>query len=224
MKSKIGMVESIIIVNVVCFIPYAIYYITSKNVDFLLAYVSYFGNLNINHPNNYLSINDGAYWQFLTGMFLHGGFWHILFNMYGLYIFGKPLEYIWGKWKFLAFYLTTGVLANILSASIFLFYQNPVSLIGASGAVYAVMLAFACYYPETRLLLFFFIPMKVKWAILVFAVVALICEVTNNQFGIAHITHLFGFVFAFLYLLVFFRINAVQKMFFPKKDDDYRVY
>lgn len=220
-----GAVEVIIIINGIMFIPWILYFLT--RIPTLLALQSFFLNLNINNPGRFeggaLSINDGAVWQLLTAMFIHGGIGHIIFNMYGLYIFGKPLELRWGKLRFVFFYIVVGVMANLASVVFFMLTNSKISLIGASGAVFGVLLAFGGYYPNTKLLLFFFIPLKVKWAVLLFAVVELIFEITNSVSGIAHITHLFGFLFGFLYLLIFFKTNAIQKMFFPKPDD-YTIY
>ena len=225
-RISIGVVESIIIVNVIFFIPSLLFMFTKSTGNAVSGPMIIFNllfNLNVNKPDPFLNFNNGAYWQVVTAMFMHGDFFHLFFNMYGLYIFGKPMENLWGKGKFILFYFVTGILTNLLSAIIFILSGNPLSLIGASGAVYAVLLAFAAYYPETRLLLFFIIPLKVKWAILLFTGIELFSQLSNFKDGIAHFAHLFGFLFAFLYLLIFFRINAIQKLFFPKKDD-YIIY
>lgn len=219
-RYKFGVIEAIIIINIILFIPYILTFITRINFFYTLSL--YYLGLNINRPYNFLSINDGAFWQVVTGMFMHGGLGHIIFNMYGLYIFGKPLELIWGKLRFLSFYLTTGILANIASVLVYMFSPNTITLIGASGAVYAVLLAFASYYPNVKLLLFFFIPLKVKWAILLFVIISLLFQFTNIASFIGHLTHLFGFLFSFLYLLIFFRINAIKKIFFS--NDEYIIY
>jgi membrane associated rhomboid family serine protease len=215
-KPKFGVVEIIILINAVFFLPFLI-----RMTHPAYAYETIFLNLNIG-IQGYMNFDQGAYWQIITALFMHGGYMHILFNMYGLYIFGKPLERLWGKWKFLSFYLVTGIFTNLASALLFIFMHGSLSLLGASGAVFAVILAFGAYYPEAKLLLFFFIPLKVKWTIILFTVIELFSEIFLKD-GIAHFAHLFGFLFAFLYLLIFFRINAVQKMFFPKKDD-YIIY
>lgn len=218
---RFGAIEVIIIINVILFIPWIVYFLVK--IPHLLYLETILLNLNINHPNDYLSINDGALWQVLTAMFVHGGLGHLIFNMYGLYIFGKPLEKKWGGARFTFFYLITGILANVASVIFYMVSGSQVSLIGASGAVFGVLLAFGGYFPNVRLLLFFILPLKVKWAILLYAVVELAFEITNTINGIAHITHLFGFLFAFLYLLIIFKMNPIQKMFFPK-DDDYIIY
>ncbi len=220
-RNQIGVIEVLIGINFVLFIPYILTFITRDTFFYTLSL--YYLGLNINHPQGFLSINDGALWQIVSAMFMHGGLGHIIFNMYGLYIFGKPLELRWGNARFLSFYLTTGILANIASALFYLYTKNSLILIGASGAVYAVLLAFGSYYPNTRLLLFFFIPIKVKWAIVIFTIISLLFQLTSFASFIGHLTHLLGFFFAFLYLLLFFRINAIKRMFFSN-EDDYIVY
>lgn len=213
---NIGMVEIIIIINAALFfIPMILSFLLGSQ-----AYLKFFYDLfalQIN-TNSYFTINNGAFWQILTSIFLHGGLMHIFFNMFALYIFGKPLEEKWGKIKFLSFYLAVGILANIASILFFILTEHPVSLVGASGAIYGVLLAFGGYYPEITLLLFFVIPIKAKWAIVLMAGLSLFFQVSNTMGNIAHITHLFGFLFGFLYLLIFFRLNAVKEMFFNKRN------
>src|SRR4030042_2086852 len=212
---KIGITEIIIGINIFAFL--IIYY--------LMPNLFYVFSLNIGNSGDFLSqsdipieytINQNAYWQLLTSMFLHGSFVHLIFNMYGLLIFGKPLEEKWGKIKFLSFYLTVGILANIASVLFLnLTTNDPVKLVGASGAIMGVLLAFGAYYPDVTLLLFFVIPIKVKWAILLYAALELYFEISNklrqSMGAIAHYTHLFGLLFGFLYLLIFLRINAIKE-------------
>ena len=220
-KKNWGFVEVIILLNIIMFIPYLVYYVFRSPNLYVIA--SYFLNLNINSPNNFLSVNNGAIWQIVTGMFMHGSLGHLIFNMYGLYIFGKPLELRWGKGRFLTFYLFTGILANVSSVLFYLYTGKSVSLIGASGAIYGVLLAFGGYFPETRLLLLFLIPIKVKWAILLFTVIELGLQFANIDTGVAHLTHLFGFLFSFLYLFLFYKMNPIQKMFFTREEDRYTI-
>jgi membrane associated rhomboid family serine protease len=170
-KKGLSMTEIIILINVIVFVFMSI----SKNSLFVQ-----YGALWIGTPENFstpglpiqYTITNGGYWQLLTSIFMHGSVAHIFFNMYALFLFGKPLEERWGKAKFLSFYLATGILANLASVIFFLYLNKPVSLIGASGAIYGVLLAFGGYYPDLVLLLFFIIPMKTKWAILAFAVLS----------------------------------------------------
>jgi len=212
-RKSIGATEAVITINIVLFLFCGMF----KGLKEL-------GMLWIGNPEDFnfavqYTVNNGAYWQLVTSMFLHGSFAHIFFNMYTLYLFGKPIEERWGKLSFLSYYLATGILANIASVFFYTFVtKHPAALLGASGAVYAVILAFAGYYPNITLLLFFVIPIKTKWAIALLAGLGIFFQVTESAAGIAHITHLFGFVFGYLYLLIFFRMNAVKEMFFNKKD------
>lgn len=222
-KTK-GVIETIILINVIMFIPFLLYKISEGSFYYPLALVTKFLNLNINAAETgRMSISNGAIWQVITSMFLHGGLGHIFFNMYALYIFGKPIEQRWGKKDFVIFYLFCGIFANILSIPIFMLYPHPVSLLGASGAVYGVLLAFGTYYPETKLLLFFVIPIRTKWAILGFAALSIYFQISGSFGSIAHVTHLFGFLAAFLYIFFVKKINPIKKMFFPDKDD-YIIY
>lgn len=215
-KNSVSAVSVLITINVVLFIPYLIKYITGISIfnDYLLI----FGGMNAGYEG-YPGIFNGHIYQLLTSMFIHGDLTHLIFNMYGLFIFGSNLEKRWGKGNFITFYIVVGVFANICSAAFFFFTGVPARLIGASGAIYGVLLAFGAYNPNVILVLFFFIPMKVKWVIPVFAFMELAFEITGSLSGIAHITHLMGFVGAFLYLLLFFRINAIKKIYFPGKYD-----
>lgn len=217
-RNKIGITEIIIIINVIVFF-----------VLYLIPKLYFILSLNIGDPADFLnifripiafSINTHAYWQILTSIFLHGGIFHLIFNMYGLYIFGKPLEEKWGKKNFLFFYLTVGILANIASILFLkLTTSNPIILVGASGSIMGVLIAFGAYYPDVTLLLFFVIPIKVKWAIALYALVELFLEISSGATSkIAHFTHLFGFLFGFLYLLMFFKMNAIKEMFFSKRN------
>lgn len=228
LKSKdFSVVKLIIIINCVLFIPWVLNYVTHNRV--LLGYEFLFGALNIGFPDVRVPSIDNGFqfiYQLLTSMFLHGNLAHLVLNMNALYAFGRTLEERWGKGHFLAFYLVVGVLANV--ASYFFFHltgAKNVSLVGASGAIYGVLLAFGAYYPEIKLLLFFVIPLKIKWLVPLFALFELIIEISGNADGIAHITHLFGFLFAFVYCLIVFRFNAIRQMYFsPLIVDDNERY
>ena len=97
----------------------------------------------------------GWVWQFFTYLFLHGGIFHLFFNMYALLLFGRPLEERWGGKEFLAFYLATGIGAGIVTFFWHLFSNPFIPTIGASGAIFGLVLAFGLEFPETVLLLFF---------------------------------------------------------------------
>lgn len=154
-------------------------------------------------------VTEGAWWQVFTYMYVHGDLSHILFNMLGLFFFGTAVEEQMGSWEFLAFYHVTGFLAGLASLGIYwVTGQFGVYLLGASGAIFAVTLAFAAYRPQDRILLFFVLPLRARSAVILFAAMEVGFQIFNPYSGVAHLTHLAGFLFAFLYLLLRLRINA----------------
>ncbi|WP_041401771.1 rhomboid family intramembrane serine protease [Salinispira pacifica] len=156
-------------------------------------------------------VNRGYLWSFLTYMFVHANFNHILFNMIGLFIFGTQVEHEMGSWEFIMFYLVTGFLAGLLSYGIYILSGiQVVALMGASGALYAVMLAFATYYPNARIFIMGIIPMRSVTLVLVYAGIALINQFGGMNSSVAHMTHLGGFVFAFLYFLIRIGRNPLE--------------
>lgn len=140
-------------------------------------------------------------WQLITYQFMHGGFWHIFFNMFVLWMFGASIEDIFGSKKFLTFYLLAGV-----SAGLFQLFVTPLLggqgavTIGASGAIYGVMIAFALFFPDTLIFLYFLIPVKAKYFI-GFMIVIEFLSVDSASSGVAHLAHLGGAIFAFLYIM-----------------------
>lgn len=153
-------------------------------------------------------------WQILTHMFMHGGFWHIFFNMYSLLMFGSILERSLGPKKFLIFYFVTGLGAVALhtgvewmQARVFIAngaaqaYQRLLMTptLGASGAIYGVLIGFAMLYPQARLTLIFPpIPMTAKWLVIIFAAIELFSGINGIQESVAHFAHLGGMLFGWL--------------------------
>jgi len=139
-------------------------------------------------------------WQPFTYMFLHGGFMHIFFNMFALWMFGTELERQWGTRFFMKFYFISGVGAGILSALVQ--PASTIPIIGASGAIYGILLGFAVMYPNRVIYLNFLIPIKVKYFVMIFAALELMASMggASLQDGVAHFTHLSGMIFAYLYL------------------------
>jgi len=137
-------------------------------------------------------------WQVVTYMFLHGGFWHILFNMYALWLFGSDLEATWGEREFLKYYFITGIGAGLLTV-----ISSPNSLIptiGASGAIYGILVAYAMLFPNRILYINFFFPIKAKYLVLIFGVLELFSSFNYTSDGVAHFAHLGGMIIGFLYL------------------------
>ncbi len=165
-----------------------------------------------------LVIGHSMWWQVVTYMFVHGGIWHILFNMLMLFTFGMQLERHMGSWEFLLFYFVCGIGAGLLTIPVnYLTGLGSIPVVGASGALIGVSLAFAAFYPEARILIFGILPMRAPTAVLVFAGIDLLMlvgeMVTGLSTGVAHLTHLSGFLFGFLYLLIRYRINAFRVFF-----------
>ena len=149
-------------------------------------------------------------WQFVTYMFVHGGISHLFFNMFGLFIFGTPVERQLGSKEFLLFYLLTGTLSGIFSFIAYLIAGVNVVLVGASGAIFSVMLAFAVFYPHARIFVFGILPVKAPILVVVYAGIELFNQVVGTRAGVAHLTHLAGFGFAFLYMVVRLKINPIK--------------
>lgn len=213
-RRRYSATDIIIIVNCILFLPY--FFRAFPLFREMFRFTRQFLSMNIGY-SNVPCFDRFAVWQPLTAMFMHGNPSHLFFNMYALYIFGKPLEQRWGTARFVSFYMTVGILANVAGGLIFIITGKPLSLIGASGAIYGVLLGYGSIYPNTRLLLFFFIPIRVKWCVLLYAVIELLSEIFSAADGVAHSVHLFGFLFAFLYIMIFMHRNAIRDMFF---DDD----
>lgn len=141
-------------------------------------------------------------WQLVTYMFLHGAWWHILFNMYVLWIFGHVLERVWGSRRFLVYYFFTGVGAGLTTVAAAMLLDGGLSInLGASGAIMGLLLAFALIFPEQPLY-FFLIPVAIpaKYAVIGIAALSVFFSITGAFPGIGHITHLGGLVFGFLYM------------------------
>ncbi len=196
-------IKNIIIINVLVMI------MTSLNETFMYEKFALF----------YPSSPFFHWWQPVTHMFMHGGFWHLFFNMYTLYIFGSVLERVWGTKKFLIFYFVTGLGAALIHTgvewiqmqgwlsqaaegsteavrNISLLRATPT--VGASGAIYGVLMGYAMLYPDSVLTLIFPpISLKVKWFVLIFAAIELFTGVTGVGGGIAHFAHLGGLIFGF---------------------------
>ena len=158
-----------------------------------------------------LVLQKGFVWQFLTYMFTHSGLSHILFNMLGLFFFGVQVERRIGSKEFLLFYLTTGVLAGVFSFVVYLLTgMFGVILLGASGAVFGVLLAFAVFFPHANIYLMGIFPIRAPVLVIGFTAIELFNQVFGMQSGVANMTHLAGFGFAYLYLVLRLGINPIE--------------
>jgi membrane associated rhomboid family serine protease len=171
--------------------------------------------------NPVLVLRRGFIWQVFTYMFAHANISHILFNMLGLFFFGVQLERRVGSSEFLLYYLLTGTLAGVFSLLVYWYTGNyQVWLLGASGAVFAILLAFATYFPDARIFVFGILPIKAPLLVTIYAGIELFSQFTSTASGVAHLTHLAGFGFGFLYFILRLDINPVKV--FLGKDRYYR--
>ncbi len=139
-------------------------------------------------------------WQVFTYMFLHGGIWHLLFNMLTLWMFGMQLEQDWGTRRFLKYYFLCGIaagicvlLANMLVGDWF----TPT--IGASGAIFGLLVAFGVLYPNQTVLMSFLFPIKAKYMVMIYAAIELLVTMGGNT-GVSTVAHLGGMAFGYVYL------------------------
>ena len=197
-------VKNIIIINVLVMV------MTSLREGFMFEHFALF----------YPTSPFFRWWQPVTHLFMHGGFMHIFFNMYAVYIFGSVLERIWGTKKFLIYYFITGLGAALVHTgvewlqmqywmtaaaegstaaltSIHALKMTPT--VGASGAVFGLLMGYAMLYPDSIMTLIFPpISMKAKWFVLIYAAIELLTGITGTGAGIAHFAHLGGLIFGFL--------------------------
>ena len=178
------------IANVAAFVLTLI--VPELTLHFGLRPADIFGRLNV--------------WQPITYMFLHAGIFHILFNMLALWMFGVELERMWGSRFFVKYYFVCGVGAAMTTVLLSfvpgsfgqqLYYSLT---IGASGAVYGILLAYALYFPNRPILLYFIFPIPAKYFVAIMGAISLLSSMSGPGGGIAHTTHLGGLVAGYLYL------------------------
>lgn len=179
---------------------------------------------------HYFQASDFAFWQPVTYMFMHGNFGHLFFNMFALWMFGAAVENYWGVKKFLIYYFVAGVgaalvyelwqyidfnyimhvqdysgvqisLKETISVDQFM---NRFTMVGASGAVYGLLLAFGMLFPNSLIYIYFLIPVKAKWFVLIYGGIEVLYCIFASSDGIAHIAHLGGMLFGLL-LILFWR-------------------
>jgi membrane associated rhomboid family serine protease len=149
-------------------------------------------------------------WQLATYLFLHGGVWHLLVNMFTLWMFGITLEKDWGTRRFLKYYFLCGIGAGfcdvvvnvILGRASLPPVEGGITTIGASGAIYGLLLAFGVLYPEVTILFAFLFPIKAKYFVMIYGAVELLAALGTHNTGVSNVAHLGGMLFGLLYLKV----------------------
>jgi membrane associated rhomboid family serine protease len=143
-----------------------------------------------------------ALWQLASYLFLHGGFFHLFFNMFALWMFGSELERYFGSNRFLRYYFITGIGAGI--TVVLTTPHSAIPTIGASGAIYGILLAYGLIFPNRYVYLYFIFPIKAKHLVLLFTALELFATWGYAADGIAHFAHLGGMLFGYLYFKRFF--------------------
>ena len=172
--------------------------------------------------------SDFRLYQLFTYMFVHQSYMHLFFNMFALLMFGRALEQYLGTREFLLFYFVCGFLAGVVSYVFYVvqgvpemffeggniyYYVNqgaPVLIMGASGCIYALLFLCAVFFPNARVLFFFVIPMRMPFAVMIYAAIEIFSQVYGINDGVAHLVHLSGIAIAWLYVMVRFRMNPVR--------------
>ena len=209
MRSIPTITKNLLIINIIASI--ATWIMASKGVD-----------LNNIFGLHFFLASDFSLYQLLTYMFMHGGWEHLFFNMFALWMFGCVIERVWGPKRFIVYYLVCGIGAGLIQemaqfVEIYMmnsdrvsiaqmFHLNPIdqqtlnamTTVGASGAIYGILLAFGMIFPEERIFIFPLpIPIKAKWFVMIYVVIELIAALGTTNSGVAHFAHLGGMIFGF---------------------------
>ena len=225
-------------------LPTVVKHLLIVNVLMFLATFT-FERFNIDLTNilglHFFKASDFRIYQIITYMFMHANFGHLFFNMFALWMFGNTLENIWGSKRFLLFYMVCGIGAGLCQEVVQYIqyvttlseyatvnmggqivpmsdYLNMMNTVGASGAIYGLLLAFGMMFPDSRIYLYFFIPIKAKWFVIGYAVIELLLGFQGVD-NVAHFAHLGGMLFGLL-LILYWRKNPAgpNKNFRKLKD------
>lgn len=193
--------KNLLIINLLCFFAQGI--LTQKG----LGHIVFWGQLHYIGGDTFLPH------QLVTYMFMHGSFSHLFFNMFAVFMFGRTLESVWGQKRFLFYYLATGIGAGLVQMIVWYFtfdlggapseYLNIISVVGASGAVFGILVAFGMMFPNAELFIIPFpFPIKAKYFVIGYGILELVSGLSNNPMdNVAHFAHLGGLVFGFFIVL-----------------------
>jgi membrane associated rhomboid family serine protease len=196
--------KGLIAANVLLFIGQIVAQLSGWRIDWYLGL----------RPDHVLG--EFRIWQLATYMFLHGGVFHILFNMLALWMFGTELERIWGTRYFLKFYFVTGIGAGVLTVLFSLLpfgfaqeIQHSI-IIGASGAIYGLLLAYGMYFPDRPIYMYLVFPIPAKYFVMIMGALAFYSSIADRS-GVASATHLGGLLVAYIFLKSG-RIHPISEM------------
>ncbi|MGQ9508549.1 MAG: rhomboid family intramembrane serine protease [Thermodesulfobacteriota bacterium] len=154
-------------------------------------------------------------WQLFTYIFLHGGVTHLLFNLLALWMFGGELENYWGSKKFLFYFLFSGIGAGLLT--ILFSPSQIIPVIGASGAIYGILLAFGWLFPNRPIFIYFLFPIPAKYMVILYGLIELFSSLEGTGGGIAHLTHLGGLLFGLLYMSYPLVRQTIRREYYRRK-------
>jgi membrane associated rhomboid family serine protease len=176
-------VRNLLIINVVVFVLQAI---------FLNRFLDYFALVPA------FAFGKGWLWQFVTYMFMHGGFFHLFFNMFLLWMFGSEIERYWGSSEFLKYYFLTGIGGGVLSCIVT--PSSFIPIVGASGAIFGILLAYGLAFPDRLIYLYFLVPIRAKYVVLLLGGIELLAIASPGGDGVARFAHLGGLLFGYAFI------------------------
>ena len=159
-------------------------------------------------------------WQLFTYIFLHGDIAHILFNLLALWMFGGELENLWGSRRFLFYFFFCGIGAGMITvlSTIFLTPQYQlIPIIGASGAIYGLLLAFGWLFPDRQIYIYFLFPIRAKYFVIIFGLLEFVYFSRSGGGGISHITHLGGLFFGLVYMAYPVIRQKIRREYYKRK-------
>ena len=210
-------VKHLLIINIILFL------LDSTLKNFGINLIRHFG-LYYPLSENFLPT------QYFTYLFMHGSFMHLFFNMFALWMFGYTLENAWGSKRFLFFFLFCGIGAGLIQNVVVAYevwnftqqgynpisvarYMNNAVVIGASGSVYGILLAFGMMYPNLRIYVYFLFPVKAKYFVFFLGLLALFSGFGGTGGNIAHFAHLGGMLFGFILIMYWRRTNRLDNYY-----------
>ena len=162
---------------------------------------------------NPAAVASGWVWQLFSYMFAHANLTHLIVNMLGLYFFGRPVEHSLGSYEFLLYYLGSGLFAGIASFAIYLLSGAwNTYLLGASGAVFSLLLAFAVLYPRAMVYVYGIIPLRAPVMVIGYTLIEILSSFLGAASSVAHLTHLAGFAAGAVYFPIRLGVNPFKRL------------
>ncbi len=159
----------------------------------------------------YLVVHKAFVWQLVTYMFLHAGLLHLGFNLLAIWMFGCDLERVWGTRFFVKYYFVSGIGESLCALAVS--PQSPIPTIGASGAVYGILLAYGLLFPQRQILLWFAFPIKARHFVILIGLLACYFSLTSSERGITDIAHLGGLAAGYLYLRGWWKLRRLKRRY-----------